>query len=454
MRRFFRSLTDFSLVQQLSLILFTVAFVIVVFFSVYLRGNISRFVDTMVTDRLVNSQQTVISRVEGSSYSIEVMPEEKTYHFVFANDGTLRMAIIPDDFRYTADFLHSSYQLVEQLGEKTSDLNQINLEGVTYFYSVRLISNNLSIVSYINADYGADIEESLLSGVGNTSAVVVSILFIIIMFWTFSIITPLQQIRVYINRVRRGQEDAVLSIERKDEIGDLARELLSLQEELKKQELTKEEMIHNISHDLKTPIATIKSYAESIKDGIYPYDTLEKSVDVIIDNANRLEQKVYSLLFLNRLEYMKGQSVDTDKTCDMKTTIETVLLSLKMIRPEIDISCQLEEAVFTGDEESWRIVVENLLDNALRYAESKIVITVKPGEMTISNDGAAISEERMLKLFKPFEKGTKGKFGLGLSICYRVCQAYGYNIDAENQETMVTFRISEKEKPKKRRINL
>ena len=62
-----------------------------------------------------------------------------------------------------------------------------------------------------------------------------------------------------------------------------------MREELLKQEKTKEEMIHNISHDLKTPIATIKSYGESIKDGIYPYETLEKSVDVIIDNADRLE---------------------------------------------------------------------------------------------------------------------------------------------------------------------
>ncbi len=49
-----------------------------------------------------------------------------------------------------------------------------------------------------------------------------------------------------------------------------------MREELLRQEKTKEEMIHNISHDLKTPIATIKSYGESIKDGIYPYGTLEK----------------------------------------------------------------------------------------------------------------------------------------------------------------------------------
>ena len=98
--------------------------------------------------------------------------------------------------------------------------------------------------------------------------------------------------------------------------------------EIKSQNM-KTELISNVSHDLKTPIATIKSYAESIKDGVYPYDTLEKSVDVIIDNADRLEKKVYSLLLLNRLDYVKSIGKDSDEQCDMKDVVEDVLTSLK-----------------------------------------------------------------------------------------------------------------------------
>ena len=99
-----------------------------------------------------------------------------------------------------------------------------------------------------------------------------------------SIIHPLNQIRLYISQIKQGK-DVELNINREDEIGDVAHELISMKEELTKQEKSKEEMIHNISHDLKTPIATIKSYSESIKDGIYPYGDLESSVDVILDNA-------------------------------------------------------------------------------------------------------------------------------------------------------------------------
>ncbi|MEI3147877.1 MAG: histidine kinase dimerization/phospho-acceptor domain-containing protein [Merdibacter sp.] len=91
-------------------------------------------------------------------------------------------------------------------------------------------------------------------------------------------------------------------------------------------------MIHNISHDLKTPIATIKSYGESIKDGIYPYETLEKSVDVIIENADRLEAKVHSLLYMNRVEYLISQD-NNGAVTNMKDVVEKVLLNIAVIKP-------------------------------------------------------------------------------------------------------------------------
>ena len=446
MKKYFQSITDVNLFQQLSIIIFSFAFFVVVFFSIYLRGNINDFVDTQVISLLRASQATIAAREEGhSSGTSELSADAQVIHFVL-NRGTFVRFY---GYEYEPQLLEDVIELAGTLEESWSE-GVGTLAGNSYYYRILQLDNNRIIISLIKESYGNNIENTLLSGVSNTTAIAVSIMFIIIMIWTFSIITPLQQIRFYIDKVRKGEE-ATLNIDRKDEIGELAKELVSLREELKHQEETKEEMVHNISHDLKTPIATIKSYAESIKDGIYPYDTLEKSVDVIIDNADRLEQKVYSLLFLNRLDYMMEQEMETDKTTDMKETVEKVLLSLKAIRTEVTIDPQLEPAQFKGDDESWRIVVENLLDNSLRYAVSNITIRLKPGELTISNDGPPISNERMARLFKPFEKGTRGKFGLGLSICYKVCQAYRYTIDAENLENGVVFRIKEKPAKKERK---
>lgn len=167
------------------------------------------------------------------------------------------------------------------------------------YYSIYKVADGQLLVSKMYSDNMGKLENSLINSVVYITVIVVGFFFIIMMMWVLTLIHPLNQIRNYIERVKVGK-DATLRVNRRDEIGELADALVSMREELRKQEKTKEEMIHNISHDLKTPIATIKSYGESIKDGIYPYETLEKSVDVIIENANRLEQKVHSLLFMNR----------------------------------------------------------------------------------------------------------------------------------------------------------
>ncbi len=135
-----------------------------------------------------------------------------------------------------------------------------------------------------------------------------------------------------------------LHLNRDDEIGEVAKELVNMKDELQKQEKVKEEMIHNISHDLKTPIATIKSYSESIKDGVYPYGNLEKIIDVILDNANRLEAKVHNLLYLNRIEYLITSDAEGVVT-NMKEVVEEVVLNSAVIRPEIRIITDVEEVL-------------------------------------------------------------------------------------------------------------
>ncbi len=220
-----------------------------------------------------------------------------------------------------------------------------------------------------------------------------------------------------------------------------------MNEELSKQAKIREEMIQNISHDLKTPIATIKSYSESIKDGIYPYDTLEKSVDVIIEHADRLEKKVYSLITFNKLGYLVDE-LEPGDNLEMKPIVQGAILAANVLRGDIVIETELEDIYFHGEMEPWRIVVENLLDNALRYAKSVVRITLNNDGLSIYNDGDLMDKERIEKLFKPYEKGNKGRFGLGLSIVRRVTETYGYVVVGENMNDGVIFRVI---KPKVKR---
>ena len=295
------------------------------------------------------------------------------------------------------------------------------------------------LVTYMNDLYASQFRESLIN---STVYVIIIVFFLMLMatlIWVFSIIRPLNQIRSYISQIKQGK-DVDLYINRGDEIGDLADELVTMKDELSRQDKAKEEMIHNISHDLKTPIATIKSYSESIKDGIYPYGDLDSSVDVILHNAQRLEEKVHNLLYLNRVEYLVSSDASGVVT-NMKDVVEQVVLNSAVIRPEIEIITDVEEVFFDGLIEAWRVSIENIMENAFRYAKTYIKIQVRENDLRISNDGPKMPEDRIDTLFRPYEKGEGGRFGLGLSIVSKVTKANNYLVQGYNLDDGVCFRI-------------
>ncbi|MBP3853790.1 MAG: HAMP domain-containing histidine kinase, partial [Erysipelotrichaceae bacterium] len=328
-----------------------------------------------------------------------------------------------------------------------------------YYYRMQYIEledGPTVLASFMDDDYAIELRSSLVDSTFDLTILAFFVILLILMLWVYSIIHPLNQMKYYIEQVKMGKE-VELHINREDEIGEVAHELVTLKDELQKQEKAKEEMIHNISHDLKTPIATIKSYAESIKDGVYPYETLEKTTDVIIDNAQRLEDKVHNLLYLNRVEYLLTSDSEGVVT-NMKDVVEQVVLNAAVIRPEIEVITEVEEVFFDGLLEAWRVAIENIMENAFRYAKTYIKIEVHENDLRISNDGPHMDESRVRTLFRPFEKGTGGRFGLGLSIVAKVVKANNYKVRGFNTMDGVCFEIyrevKEEKKNERRRVDL
>lgn len=440
MKRVSLFLKRLTLSQQLFALIFFFVTFFSAFFFVYLNSKVDTVIQTQTFNDLLVTQEAIAGKLRNE------LPWN-TYQLV--GDSSITNIIIIDGKAY---YLGDPDETIDTSSARFQDMYQKALfatyEPKTYtfskdktYYSVVLVSENQILISFTRSQYLESFKKDLVSSVIYLTVTVVGLFFFILLVWVAGLIHPLNQIRNYIDKIKSGVTPPDLKVNREDEIGELAEALMAMRKELLKQEQTKEDMIHNISHDLKTPIATIKSYGESIKDGIYPYDTLEKSVDVIIENADRLEKKVYSLLYLNRVEYLISQDSEGAVT-PMKDLVETVILNIKVIKPDIEIITDLDEDVcFDGLEEPWRVTVENIMDNALRYAKSRIEIRLHDQELSIANDGPCIEEDRLKVLFKPYEKGQKGKFGLGLSIVAKVVQSNHYEVSGENTSDGVIFRI-------------
>ncbi|EFE45890.1 hypothetical protein HMPREF0863_02264 [Erysipelotrichaceae bacterium 5_2_54FAA] len=448
MKRFNEFIKQLSLTQQLFALIFFFVTFFAVFFFVYVNGSVNNAIKEQIFKSLDDTQSALISAnatldAYSNASNIENYP-------VMIKNGDTPILIAPAEKN-----IDTNSREWEQIRNDLLKVMRGNLEkyhgifknasnDLDSYYSVLRITDKQYLISKTYSDNMDKLENVLVNSVVYITVIVVGFFFIVLMMWVITLIHPLNQIRNYIERVKLGK-DAELHVNRKDEIGELADALVSMRDELLRQEKTKEEMIHNISHDLKTPIATIKSYGESIKDGIYPYDTLEKSVDVIIENADRLEAKVHSLLFMNRVEYLISQDCEGISS-NMQEIVETVVQNTKFIKPEITIQTDLEEVWFDGLAEPWRVAVENILENALRYAKTTIDIHLSEEEgLTIANDGPCMDEDRIKVLFKPYEKGQGGKFGLGLSIVSKVVNANHYEVCGENTADGVIFRIN---KPK------
>ena len=208
---------------------------------------------------------------------------------------------------------------------------------------------------------------------------------------------------------------------------------------LEEAEEYKNQMYQNISHDFKTPIAVIKSYIEGIEDNV---TKPEDGIDIIKEETLKLEQKVNSLLYLNKLNYLKDKDVVLTKI-DLQDIIKEVVKKFQLQRPDIkwEIVYADKNTKFNGSYELWETILDNIFTNFMRYTKSNIKVTIKNKKILLFNDGEQIDENIENNIFNPYTKGSKGQFGLGLSIVKKSLALIKYDISVKNEKNGVTFTI-------------
>ena len=309
--------------------------------------------------------------------------------------------------------------------------------GKTYYY-YNIKTQYISKTAITNNDYlmeiRSDVMKTLLPIIIGTLLIAVGI----IMLWANQLVKKIYHLKEKVDNLDNDEYVDKKQYTFDDELTSLSNAIDDMKATLKKQDEYKNQMYQNISHDFKTPLTVIKSHIEAIEDGIMDPQT---GGSIIKEQLNKLEIKVHSLLYLNKLVYLKDLE-KTDKKINVKPIIESSIEKFKIQRPDVNFVVTASgRMIFNGTHDMWEAIIDNLLNNFIRYAAKEIKITFKNNKITFYNDGPHIDTDILNNIFTPYKKGIKGQFGLGLSIVKKTLNLLGYEISVVNEKKGVSFII-------------
>ena len=215
------------------------------------------------------------------------------------------------------------------------------------------------------------------------------------------------------------------------------------------------DFVANVSHELKTPLAAIRGYAETLRDGALDEPpTARRFTERILQHCRRLQALLDDLLTPSRLESVApAEREPVDLSAVVQRAVD--LLAAAAREHQVRISVE-EESVPTvaGDADSIERMVLNLLDNAIKYNRSEGEVTVRLTQeeqsvvLEVSDTGIGIPPESLPRIFERFYRVDKGRSrdeggtGLGLAIVKHVVQAHGGQVEVESRTGKGTaFRV-------------
>lgn len=333
--------------------------------------------------------------------------------------------------------LQSVLSLFSKQNQPIFPRKMINLEGKTIYYVVTFAEDGQGInIIMTNSLYVNKFSKNVSLQLIIAFLLIICLATTCVIIWSNQFTKRIHHLQGHILNLPKNGYNLSYQDDGLDEVGELSRAIETMRIEIQESERQKQEMLQNMSHDFKTPIAVIKSYAEAQQDGMAD----ESSSKIIISQAEILKNKVNRLLQYNSLEYLKKDREFED--VDMKEVVEEVVMGYKF-QTELSIELDLTENIFfKGYRENYFTIVDNIIDNARRYAKTKIKIILKKDRLRIYNDGEHIDEQFIKNSFKPYEKGSKGEFGLGMSIVKKTVDFFNMQLIVKNEPIGVSFIIT------------
>ncbi len=218
--------------------------------------------------------------------------------------------------------------------------------------------------------------------------------------------------------------------------------------EIKRLERMRSDFVANVSHELKTPVTSIKGFAETLLEGaLYNHRAAEEFVHIINEESERLARLVNDILEIYKIEFkeIRPRRISLELTKEIKEIVDHIQPRFRRAGLSLEVELPKDPVFVQADPDLTRLVLENLLDNSLNYTPEGGRVTVKllPGSdqvvTVIEDTGIGIPKEDLPRIFERFYRVDKarsrksGGTGLGLAIVKHAVTAQGGRVWAESE---------------------
>ena len=277
----------------------------------------------------------------------------------------------------------------------------------------------------------------------------------VVFFVAQQITRPLTVMAKAAGQMARGDFEARAPEEGGKEIEELSRSFNQMAAQLSTLEQSRRDFVANVSHELRSPITSIKGFAQGMLDDTIPPEMHKQYLQVVVDETQRLAKLINNLLNLSRMENEEKSLAYSH--FDLNEMIRRVLISrMTQIDDkglEIEVNFADDSCFVHADADQIQQVVINLLDNAVKYTPSQGTVTLTTREeadrvvMRIKDNGVGIPAADAPYIFDRFYKVDKahtvGKgTGLGLAICKRIMERHNQQIRLVSGEGGAEFEIT------------
>ena len=254
---------------------------------------------------------------------------------------------------------------------------------------------------------------------------------------------PILEIIAATHQVAQGNFDVKVNLKGLNELEELSHSFNKMTHELSSIETLRNDFVNNFSHELKTPIVSLRGFAKLLKGDNLTEDERKEYLNIIITESERLVKLSTNILNLSKYENIDIISERSLFRLDEQIRRVIVMTEAKWSSKEISLNVEQDEVIFNGNEDLLQQIWLNLLDNAIKFSHKGGLISIflihedNGIIFTIQDDGRGMDEHIMAHVFDKFYQGDASRSevgnGLGLSVVKRIVDLCGGTIRVESE---------------------